>query len=103
MLASWNLEEGPDYPYLEPTDTFETSKDYTARVVFTANEGYAFDENTIFTINGGETTSYGEGGYRQRLFQDTPAPEGPEQVFSIDYDFNGGTKAGMAFVPPFAR
>lgn len=94
MLASWNLEEGPDYPYLEPTDTFETGKDYTARVVFTANEGYAFDENTIFTINGGETTAYGEGGYRQRLFQDTPAPEGPEQVFSIDYDFNGGTKAG---------
>lgn len=94
VLASWNLEEGPDYPYLELTDTFETSKDYTARVVFTANEGYAFDENTIFTINGGDTTAYGEGGYRQRLFQDTPAPDGPEQTFSIDYDFNGGTKAG---------
>lgn len=94
MLASWNLEEGPDYPLLSPTDEFETSKDYTARVVFTAEEGYAFDENTIFTINGGDTTRYGDGGYCQRLFQDTPAPEGPEQTFSIDYDFNGGTKAG---------
>ena len=90
----WYLNEDPDYPRLDVTDSFETSKDYTVRVIFTPNENYTFDENTVFTINSGETSSYGEDGYRQRIFQDTPAPEGSESVYNITYDFNGGNASG---------
>ena len=99
ILASWNLEEGPDYPYLENTDYFETGKDYTARVIFTANEGYTFDENTVFTINNENSSSYGSTGFRQTTFQNTPAPnDNPEPKFSITYDLNGGTSGGESTI-----
>lgn len=96
-FSTWYLSEGPDYPYLTETDSFEIHKDYTVRVIFTPNEGFAFDENTIFTINSGETSSWGADGYRQRTFQDTPDSEG-ETEYTITYDLNGGLAGGESTI-----
>ncbi|MBR3138891.1 hypothetical protein IKG38_02685 [Candidatus Saccharibacteria bacterium] len=97
VIQRWNLEEDPDYPYLTETDFFETSKDYTVRVYFVPNEGYAFSEDTIFTINSGETTSYGSLGQRQRTFYDTP-PHEEEATFTVTYDLNGATAGGEGVI-----
>ena len=92
VVSSWNLEEG-DYHELATDEAFEVGKPYTVRIVFTANDGYAFDNNTTFTINSGDTSSYGTLGDRQRTFYETP--EGmQEEMFDITYDFNGGTAGG---------
>ncbi len=54
-VYSWYLVEAPAYPELTASDNFEADKTYALRIKFTPNEGYKFDENTEFLINGNTT------------------------------------------------
>ncbi len=52
ILECWYLCSSPSYPNLNSTDDFKAGKTYAVRVFFKAKTGYAFDENTQFTVNG---------------------------------------------------
>ena len=93
-IASWYLHESP-FPDLGTEDVFEEGKDYALRFVFTPKEGYTFRNDTIFTLNGKDTSCYGADTNREFIFYEiSNAPEEPR--FELSYDFNGGTKDGNA-------
>ena len=77
----WEWSEG--VTPLSPSDQFETGHDYDVRVIFTADEGYSFDENTTFLINGQTTSSWGGEGHRQTTFTNIPAGTPPAQQPTI--------------------
>ena len=45
------------FPNLDPTDVFDADMHYIVQVIFEPEEGYYFDEDTEFTINGEATFS----------------------------------------------
>ena len=57
-LDCWYLDEG-SYPVLTADDTFKAGKTYVIRVNYIPQDGYCFDENTKFSVNGFEATRIG--------------------------------------------
>ena len=57
-LDCWYLDESP-YPVLTADDTFQAGKTYVIRVNYIPADGYYFDENTRFSVNGIEATRLG--------------------------------------------
>ena len=53
-VIQWYLDDGENYPDISASDTFEEGKDYWVRIEFTPKDGFEFDENTVFKINGEE-------------------------------------------------
>ena len=72
----WYFYEEP-YPYLNEQSTFESGCKYALRVVFTPQDGYKFNNDTVFTINGKSTCSYGADGMREIIF------DLPREVFDV--------------------
>ena len=72
-----------------PTQTFVEGERYTLRVRFKAQSGYSFDQNTVFTVNGLETTSYASfyGGVQVTF------TAGPSPVYTISFASGGGSGA----------
>lgn len=60
----WYLRESP-YPDLTANSVFENGKNYALRIRFTPKEGYQFDSNTVFTVNGIDTLRFGGTGERE--------------------------------------
>ncbi len=82
-VSKWYLFEEPYTTEIGEDDAFEAGKDYALRLVFTANEGYTFRNDTAFTVNGVETLSYGSVNEREFIFYDVPAA--PE--YTVNYTF----------------
>ncbi len=67
-------------------DHFCSGNEYVARVQFIPNDGYGFDSNTVFTINGKETWHYSSVGpdWRTITFYDVPS-----YPMTVTFDGNG--------------
>ncbi len=83
-FETWYLHESP-YPDLDANSVFEHGKYYSLRIRFTPNVGYQFDSNTVFTVNGKATTSFGGIGAREYSATAYAA------TYTVTYDANGGT------------
>ncbi|WP_051689239.1 N-acetylmuramoyl-L-alanine amidase family protein [Butyrivibrio sp. AE2032] len=59
-LDYWYPRQSP-YPHMESTDRFEEGKEYFVRIKFYPKDGYKFDDNTVFYINGDIAHKYGSG------------------------------------------
>ncbi|MBR3253911.1 hypothetical protein IKF86_01550 [Candidatus Saccharibacteria bacterium] len=70
VSAVYWYEHAEPYPDLTATSTFEAGKDYAVRFVFEAKEGYSFRTDTVFTLNGQTTSSYGTNVNREFIFYD---------------------------------
>ncbi len=69
----WYLYEEPYDNYLSTGSHFEDGKEYALRLAFEPNEGYAFTNDAVFTINGMSTDSYGRINDREvRFMAGTP-------------------------------
>lgn len=77
-LKYWYLYSG-SYPHVDADDTFEAGKQYALRLDFAANEGYAFDD-TVFTVNGEYTYSYGASYHREMK---VPAVLDPDATYTL--------------------
>ena len=83
-FEAWYLHESP-YPDLDANSVFEHGKYYSLRIRFTPNAGYQFDSNTVFTVNGKATLSFGGIGAREYSATAYAA------TYTVTYDANGGT------------
>lgn len=77
-LNYWYQYSG-SYSHVDADDTFEAGKKYALRLEFTANEGYAFDD-TVFTVNGEYTYSYGASYMREIR---VPAVQDPDATYTL--------------------
>ena len=77
----WYLYEDP-YPHLSESDVFESGKAYSLRVIFNLKDGYVVDDNTVFKINGVETSCYGSNVNRELTFY----------IHTIQFDSNDGNE-----------
>ena len=83
-FVTWYLHEAP-YPDLAANSVFEHGKYYSLRIRFTPNAGYQFDSNTVFTVNGEATASFGGIGAREY------SAAAYATTYTVTYDANGGT------------
>ena len=83
-FVTWYLRESP-YPDLDANSVFEHRKSYSLRIRFTPKAGYQFDSNTVFTVNGKETSCFGGRGDREYSATAYAA------TYTVTYDANGGT------------
>ena len=83
-FVTWYLHESP-YPDLDANSVFEHGKYYSLRIRFTPNAGYQFDSNTVFTVNGEATASFGGIGAREY------SATAYATTYTVTYDANGGT------------
>ena len=90
MVDNWYLHEEP-YPDLTNESIFETGKEYSLRVHFVPNEGYAFTNDTTFTMNGESIGKYGSTGDREYSKVATAPAVTTHQV---TFNLNGGTMTG---------
>ena len=83
-FETWYSHE-PPYPDLNANSVFEHGKYYSLRIRFTPNAGYQFDSNTVFTVNGEATASFGGIGAREY------SATAYATTYTVTYDANGGT------------
>lgn len=91
-LEYWYLFQG-DNSQLTADSVFEEHEDYALRFIFHANEGYAFREDTAFTLNGQPTEQQGES-ITEREFIFRGDQEDEDRAVDVTFDFNGGTLGG---------
>ena len=66
----WYLFEEP-YPHLDNNYEYIEGKDYSIRISYHPSDGYVFDNNTHFTLNNQNTSSWGSLENREYLFENT--------------------------------
>ena len=92
-VVSWNIL-GDEYDPENPILYFVKDLTYELRVEFTAEEGYEFADDCVFTINGMATSKYGANNQVQVYWEATSTGE-PE--FEVTFDYNGGTRDGQVY------
>ncbi|MBQ3417251.1 MAG: leucine-rich repeat protein [Ruminococcus sp.] len=62
-IINWFKGSGDRAVQMASRESFEAGNTYSVRVRYTAQDGYVFDENTVYTVNGQSTTYLGRGVY----------------------------------------
>lgn len=62
-IINWFKGSGDRAEQIASRESFEAGNTYSVRVRYTAQDGYVFDENTVYTVNGQSTTYLGRGIY----------------------------------------
>ena len=62
-IINWFKGSGDRAEQMASRESFEAGNTYSVRVRYTAQDGYVFDENTVYTVNGQSTTYLGRGIY----------------------------------------
>lgn len=88
VFDGWYVCSEPDYPTLTSTDTYKAGKTYAIRVYFKAKDGYEFDDDTKFTINGE---------YYGKFTPNSPSSLGVETRFitATDTPYTGWVENGL--------
>ena len=85
------------YNEMSAVDTFEGGKEYELRVVFTAKEGYKFEDTVEFTVNGKNTETFIDSssvtGHKIK-FQIPAATSYPVTIENGKINIYGGTSSG---------